>query len=185
MALVYLCHTNGKIFYEDRKKKCKTTQKVFDISHKYLPDHSKDNFWHIAMNAFIFAPLLLNLSILDDYLSYSAPILFFKQIVSNVTILPKNKNCDDSNFSLLYFLNGHCYDKIFSGHFASSVLISMILYNRGIVTNPYVLGLYNLISAYLILATRSHYTVDILIGGYVAVTSYLLKINIDFIKDIF
>jgi hypothetical protein len=167
MILIYMSHKNGKTFYEERSKKCKKSHKVFDICHKYLPDHSHDDSWHVAMNIFIFAPLLFNMSIFEEYLSYSAPILLFKQITSNVTILPKSKNCNDDSFKLMYFLNGHCYDKIFSGHFAGSVLISMILYNRGIVTNPYILGLYNLISAYLIL------------------TSYLLKINIDFVKDIF
>ena len=181
---VYICHDNGKTFYRERQKNGKTTQKIYDVGHKYLPDWSHIDFWHVMMDIFIYSPLILNSSILEDYLSYSTPIVMMKYITSNVTILPKSENCCDENFNLIHLLHGHCYDKIFSGHFAGSVLISLLLFEKDIVTDPKILIGYNLISAFLILATRSHYTVDILIGGYVAITSYLLGINIDFVKNI-
>ena len=137
------------------------------------------------MNIFIFSPLLFNLSIFNDFLSYATPLYIFKYITSNVTILPKSKNCYDGDFNVLHLINGHCYDKIFSGHFAGSVIISLLLYNKGIVTDPMILIIYNLISAFLILATRSHYTVDIILAGYISVSSYLLGINVNFIKNLF
>jgi PAP2 superfamily C-terminal len=183
IIFVYMCHYNGKKFYEDRKKRGKTTQKVFDIGHRYLPDYSNITFWHIIMNVFIFAPLLLNTSIFGDYLSYTTPLALLKYVTSNVTILPKSKNCCDESFNVIHLLHGHCYDKIFSAHFAGSVVISLLLYDKGIVTNPKILIGYNMISAFLILATRSHYTVDVILGGYIAATSYLLGINFDFMKN--
>jgi hypothetical protein len=68
---------------------------------------------------------------------------------------------------------------------SSSIITSLLLYKKNIVTNLKILTTYNLISAYLILVTRSHYTVDILFGTYVALSSFFLNINIDLLKNIF
>src|SRR3989338_3754426 len=184
LTFTYISYYNGKTFYDTRKKNKKTTHKVYDIGHKYLPDYSNNNLWHVVVNLFVFFPLLMNLSIFEDFISYIIPIMIFRSITSNVTILPKTKTCDDIQFRPINLIHGHCYDKIFSGHFVSSVLISMLLYSKGIVQNIPILVFYNIISAYLILITRHHYTIDIIIAGYVAITSFLLGINMDFVKNL-
>jgi hypothetical protein len=185
ILFVYMSYLNGKTFYDDRIKNNKTTPKIYDIGHKYLPDYSYYNETHVLMNIFVFLPLLFNLSLFSDYLSYLLPVLMFRYITINSTILPKSKTCDDSDFGILHILHGHCYDKLFSGHMASSIITSLLLYKKNIVTNLKLLSIYNLTSAFLILVTRSHYTVDILFGTYVALTSFFLDINVDLLKNIF
>jgi hypothetical protein len=184
-SLTYLSYLNGKNFYEDRIKNNKIRPKIYDVFHKYLPDNSHNSKMHYLTNIFVFFPLIFNLSIIDDYLSYMMPIFLFRYITTNATILPKTKECDDKDFTILNFFNGHCYDKIFSGHMSSSIIISLLLYEKKIITDIRILYLYNIISAYLILVTRSHYTVDILIAIYVSVTSYMIGLNSNFIKDLF
>jgi hypothetical protein len=104
---VYMSYLNGKTFYDDRIKNNKTTPKIYDIGHKYLPDYSHYNEIHIFMNIFIFLPILFNLSIYADYLSYLLPILMFRYITINSTILPKSKTCDDSDFGILHIFHGY------------------------------------------------------------------------------
>jgi hypothetical protein len=186
IIFVYSSYHNGKNFYnrdENNNIKSKnSTKKIFDISHKYLPDYSRNDNIHHLMNMFLYMPLLFNPDIIFEFLSYILPIFIFRYITTNATIYPKSKNCDDSQFKLWYFINGHCYDKMFSGHMASSIIISFLLHKYGKITNTTLLFLYNFINAYLILISRSHYTVDVIMGIYVAITSYLLGINTDLLK---
>ena len=183
LLFVYLCYHNGKAFFTERKKQGKSTQKIFDICHKFLPNYSDKDWISIILNIITFSPLVFYPHLIGEFLSYMIPIFLFRYITTNATILPKTKNCDDESFNMFHFINGHCYDKIFSGHFAGGVIISLLLYHHNIIQNSYVLTLYNMITAYLLLVTRSHYTVDLILGGYVAITSYYLGINIDFIKN--
>lgn len=184
LIFVYLCYRNGKNFFSERERQGKTTQKIFDISHKFLPNYSDNDTLHILLNIIIFSPLVIYPSIIGEFLSYIIPILLFRYITTNTTILPKTKNCNDENFKLINLINGHCYDKIFSGHFACSVIISLLLYHDKLIQNTFILSFYNLLSAYLLLITRAHYTVDLILGGYIAITAYYLGINIDFLKNI-
>lgn len=176
---VYLCYYNGKTFFTDREQQGKTSPKIFDLLHKYLPDYSEKDHLGYLMNIAIFFPLIMYPQIISQFISFMIPIMMFRYVTTNVTILPKSKNCKDENFGIFNLINGHCYDKIFSGHFACSIIISLLLYNNNLIDNVGVLALYNVISAYLILVSRSHYTVDILLGGYVAATSFALGININ------
>jgi hypothetical protein len=185
IIFVYLCYYNGKTFFSEREKQGKTTQKIFDISHKFLPNYSDNEWLNILMNIVIFSPLVIYPHIIGQFLSYIIPVLLFRYITTNTTILPKTKNCNDDSFSLYNFINGHCYDKIFSGHFACGIIISLLLYHNNIIQDLNILGIYNIIIAYLLLVTRSHYTVDLILGGYVAITSYYLGINIEFLKNAF
>lgn len=175
ILFVYNAHNNGKTFYDDRQKNNKTKPKIFDIGYKYLPDYSQIKNIDIIILVFIFFPLIFHTSSIEEFLTYTSLSNMFRYITINTTILPKDKNCDDTNFNIVNLINGHCYDKIYSGHYASATTISMILYNNN-VSLYYILP-YNLISALLLISSRSHYTIDIIIGGYVAITTYLLKIN--------
>jgi len=183
IVFVYLCYYNGKHFFSERKKQGKTTAKIFDISHKFLPNYSDNDTLHNLLNIVIFSPLVIYPHLIGEFLSYIIPILLFRYITTNTTILPKTKNCNDDTFGIFNFVNGHCYDKLFSGHFACSVIISLLLHHNNLIQSPVILWLYNALSAYLLLVTRAHYTVDLILGGYVALTSYYLGINIDFLKN--
>jgi hypothetical protein len=173
----YATHKNGSDFYEDRIKNNKTTPKVFDIGHKYLPDMSDSVLLPALLNGMvvlgpIFVDLVLDYKITNEFIYYFIIIMFIRMIMMNVTILPKNKKCNQE-FSFISSFNGHCYDKIFSGHFASTFLLVLILYNRKITTNPLILGGLATSNALLILLTRSHYTIDILVSAIVVLFVYL------------
>jgi hypothetical protein len=178
--LVYNVHISGKTFYEKRIKNNNKHQKIFDICHKYLPNYSKSNAICVVYNSLLLFPFFWKPQITYDFFSYIIPIVSFRYIVSNSTILPKQKHHDDEYFGLINILNGHAYDKLFSGHISCTIIISMILHEKNIITNKFYLYLYNFIVGLLILISRGHYTVDVLIGAYISITSYLLKIKLNF-----
>lgn len=183
MVLVYSVHYNGKKFYNKRKKENKTNPKIFDLGHKYLPNISHVKYINMLINILIFFPLFIDISMFDEFLSFMIPIVILRYITTNITILPNcDKNCKDDDFNLFNMLNGHCYDKLFSGHYASATLISIFLYKKNY--NKFFIGIYNLLSALLLIASRGHYSSDIIFGGYIALTSYLLNFNVNFIEKL-
>lgn len=167
----YLSYKNGKCFYEGRLKNNKTTPKVFDIGFKYLPDYTDNPYLLFILNFIIvivpfYVHFILGYKILDEYFYYFIIIYLIRLVMINSTILPKMKQCVN-DFNLFSTINGHCYDKIFSGHFSSIFLLVLILYNKKIFTNIPVLTGFSTFIALLILLTRSHYTIDIIVAIFV------------------
>jgi len=183
---IYITHKNGKTFYDEREKKHNKKTKIYDIAHKYLPKCKDINLSidqiETFMNIFMYSPFLWNPSLIYDYVSYIIPIYLFRSITTMTTILPKDKQCNDKEFKFYNFINGHCYDKIFSGHYASVMIISLLMNRQGV--NKTIILFYNLISIFLILVTRGHYTIDVIIGGYIAATAFLLNFNLDFMQEL-
>ena len=94
-------------------------------------------------------------------------ILAIRSITIVTTILPKTTSRCSSN----HILNGHCYDFIFSGHFSLGLLTSLVLLENGKI-NQLFFFLFNILHGLLIVATRSHYTIDVLVGGLVTFIVY-------------
>ena len=90
------------------------------------------------------------------------------------TILPSHQKCDKEIYLSSVFYGG-CYDKIFSGHTSFILLLTLLYFREHIINMPTLIAL-NATNILLILATRSHYTVDILLAIFV--TSTIYKINI-------
>ena len=172
----YATFKNGDEFYNKRMQDRKVHPKVFDIGHKYLPDYTDNPYLLGILNSMIIlAPFIiqygLGYNILDDFIYYFLIIYLIRMIMINSTILPKQKTCN-SEFNLMSIFNGHCYDKIFSGHFASAFLLVLIVYKKNIITNIPILAIYSTIIALLILVTRSHYTIDIVVALVVVMFVY-------------
>lgn len=152
----------GETYYKNRQEENKTNPKVYDIAHKYIPDLRKYQVYNHIFTFALLIPLLKNVSVLEEYVSYWVPLFFVRSIFNIVTILPKNKCCCVDNTKQFAFVGG-CYDKVFSGHFAS-VLLSMLLYHKykwiPMSTSVALLSLNGL----GILLTRSHYTIDLLVA---------------------
>jgi len=179
----YLTYINGHNFYENRIKNNKINPKVFDIGHKYLPNLTENNILLIILNTFVsLSPFIIHFifgyPILPEFIYYSIIIYLIRMIMINITILPKEKKCYN-HFDFFSLFNGHCYDKIFSGHFASIFLLILILYKNNIITNIPVLSLYAIFNAIFILLIRSHYTIDIIVALFVVILVYF---NIPFLK---
>ena len=172
-------HSQGKNFYQNRKDLGKTTPKVYDISMKYLPDLSNIRWLHYIYNivfVIMLLPIIGNKEIAIEFLKYFLVVLVLRYIINVITILPKDKYCDDENLTINNYIFGHCYDKIFSGHFAISVLLGYIMYNAGIVSLNTVI-LFNIINALIILLLRYHYTVDLVVAYLIVTILYQNQIK--------
>jgi len=166
----------GEKFYTNRIYKKKVVPKVYDIMHKYLPEIKNSEWVANIMIGLSLIPLIIEYN-LQLYLEFGLLLLivnFIRDITINLTILPKNKDCDLNKHSETYKqLAGACYDKIFSGHFAFIYLLSLIYYSNSIITNLPFLIIWNLINTFLILTVRSHYTIDILVSYFVCTLVYI------------
>lgn len=162
-------------YYENRIINNKITPKIYDISHKYLPNLHKYNNTHNLITIVFIIPLLFNFNMLQEYLSYWIVIFIFRSITTRVTILPKYKECKVNNDIIPIY--GGCYDKIFSGHFAS-VFLATLLYLKYNWINLPVLILINFINSISILATRNHYTIDLIVALFFTLFVYQNNLRI-------
>jgi hypothetical protein len=162
--MVYLVHMTGSKFYNNRIYHNKTNPKVFDIGEKYLLDLHNIK-WVRYLVDFIAAlsPLIFGITVALEHARFMIIILAIRHIFTLVTILPKHKKCDDSRFGIREVFVGHCYDKIFSGHFSSLFLLCLILLKQGIVSIPLVTVVLFIYGS-LLICIRYHYTVDILVA---------------------
>lgn len=177
LFLSYTTHKNGKDFYIKKIK-------IYDFCHKYLPDLSNNKITLHVTDIVSLIPYIIvfiygNTHIYFKLISYLIPIFLFRSITINSTILPKNIKCDDKKYDIYNVIFGHCYDKIFSGHISSNVLISYILYDN-IIKNKIILVVYNLFLSILLLVTRGHYTIDVILGIYIASCNYLLGYDLQY-----
>jgi hypothetical protein len=184
LLLNYKTHYQGKTFYEKRLLDNKKNVKVFDISRRILPD-LRESFMARFLVDFILillAVLLVQSNGFIEFLQYLPIIFLIRGITTYVTILPKDSKCDDSSYSIVEMIKGHCYDKIFSGHLAFTFLALLILYNKGFITNQLIFLSILLLHSFLILAIRSHYTIDLIVTLFVVITVYKLEIKIPLTK---
>ena len=162
----------GTKFYNTVKE-----NKVYDISFKYLPNYSrykkyKDLFLLLIVFIVLQSPKIFE--IIHDITSLFITILLIRSVTIMTTILPKTTRSCKPHFSI----TGHCFDFIFSGHFSLGLLSTMILFKYG-ETSMLFLVIFNILHAMAILVTKSHYTIDILVGGLV--TGFVFQNNLMFL----
>lgn len=161
----------GSYHYENSDK-CE----LFDMFHKILPDL---NDYHYLIDLIGFIGLISlyfvsNEELTIEFFAKFTIIMFIRAFTIVSTILPKHEICSDQFNIRSYFLGG-CYDKIFSGHTSFTLLLTLLYYREHII-NDFSLIIINIINILLILATRSHYTVDILLAVFVTTTIYNVKV---------
>jgi len=121
---------------------------------------------------FIFIiPIIFNFKLvyLISFFKYYSILILLRSILSNVTILPSchSENCDDYNKSnILKYINGHCNDKIFSGHVSKIILLNYIIYKNKLLSPLFIFMMFLLlfIVSILIIMVRWHYTIDVLLA---------------------
>jgi hypothetical protein len=158
-------------YYDTREKNNKTTPKVYDIAHKFLPEINKYNTIHHIITFIFILPIFLDFNILQEFLGYWIVIFILRTITTVVTILPKYKECKYNGKSLFHSVFGGCYDKIFSGHFASVFLATLLYLKYGWIKIP-MLILINLINSISILLVRGHYTIDLIVAFFATLFVY-------------
>lgn len=172
MVVNYFVHRNGKDFYDKRIAQGKTFPKIFDIGYQTIPDLSNDKLvTYIADYAF-YIPLLVLLFNKDwdsvrTSLGLALTIQLFRMIFISSTILPRIKKCDDRSYGIYNLIHGNCYDKMFSGHMAALTVNTLLAIDKGYVT-PVVGTSFIASTAMVTVATRNHYTIDVLVGIFVA-----------------
>lgn len=175
----HTCQTTGETYYDNRIANNKIKPKVYDIGHRILPNYSNTNLDFIVKDLFVvlcvIVPFLLssNWVAFKEYLGYYIVIILIRCLTINVTILPKI----DDKFNPI---DSGSYDHIFSGHFATLFLATLIFYKYGVVKSPEILVVVNLINSFIILSTRSHYTIDLIVSMTVVLLIYTngIKLNL-------
>jgi hypothetical protein len=149
---------------------------LFDIFHTILPDLHAYHYLIdvIVLGAIISLFFVSNKSLTTEFLAKFLIIMLIRSFTIVSTILPKHEICEDK-FSIREFFLGGCYDKIFSGHTSFLLLLTLLYYREDIIGILPLIAI-NIINILFILATRSHYTVDIILAIFVTTTIYSIKI---------
>lgn len=105
--------------------------------------------------------------ILHRFLYQCATLMFIRSATVAATVLPSPTECEPDMFVLVH---GGCYDKIFSGHTAYLTLASLYLWRRGL--SAWLACGVVALEAIILVASREHYTVDVLIAIVLAVSVF-------------
>lgn len=179
--IYYHLENKSELFYD--KVIFKKKSKIYDIVHENLPSMRNILFIVDIIPFFLLAIIcFIDLKLFYNVLGFLIPIYFIRLIIIHLTILPKDKKCDIENDSSI--LTGGCYDKIYSGHFASIFISLLVLYKRNYI-NMFLFIFILLISGLLIITARSHYTIDIFVSFLIVILFYQNNINACRIIDIF
>jgi len=171
-------HKKGKAFYTDRETKNKSRAKIYDIGIENTPNLSQyTTFDKIISIITMILPFLFGINVFFEYLGMFVVVILLRCIFIPLTILPKEKHCDDTELKMHNYVNGHCYDKIFSGHFASIVLLALIVGGKGLVDKS-VLVIGCLLYAFIIISLRYNYTADLAVGALIALVVYQNKMSV-------
>jgi hypothetical protein len=166
VASNYATNALGSQFYG------KSTVKIYDLMHENIPDLSAYSELNDLLVAGLAASVIFvpqPLRILTEFADSFLLILIIRCFTIVSTILPKESGCQPQN-SWIQLLKGQCYDKIFSGHISFVFLATLIYLRENLISFP-VFILLNVVQASSILLTRSHYTVDVILG---VVITYLV-----------
>lgn len=175
---------SNKFLYSMQQRKS-TYQPLYDIIISNVSDLSRYNFipntLTLILFSFLIIPLCLkpNVNVFISLFKYLSVIIFLRSITTSVTILPSSVNGCKFDLNFLTFLNGHCIDKIFSGH-TSITLLLVFLYNKyNIITSNliYVLLFLQILVSISLILTKEHYTIDVILG-YLITTMILLLLDL-------
>lgn len=149
--------------------------RVYDVLHEGLPyipmlEHMSD----IMCVSLLLLLVILDRTIFYYFLGFILTIFIIRSITILVTVLPKNKKC---NVKYASMFRGGCYDKIFSGHFATGLLATIMLYSNNYINLIFLL-LINFMNALFIILSRNHYTIDIIVALFITLFVYTNNLTI-------
>ena len=176
----YYLENKSEVFYNNVKLKQKS--KIYDIIHNNLPS-TRNLMTIVDTTPFILLVVILfiDVNLFYNIIGFLITIFFVRLVIINLTILPKDKNCDIKKTSIF---SGGCYDKVYSGHFSVVFICLLTLYKNKYI-NLFILLYSSIIFALLIITSRSHYTIDIFVALLIVIIVYENNINICRIIDNF
>ena len=85
-----------------------------------------------------------------------------------------------NKYSFMNYIIGHCNDKIFSGHTSVSMILLYLAYRYNLVNNfiLYLLIFIQILIALMLIITKGHYTIDVLISYFITGTILLIIPNL-------
>lgn len=151
----------------------KNPDRIWDIFWEYTPDYSDyQPLIQILPFILIISLFFINKgdSILYEFTIKFIIILLVRAMTTVSTIFPKTEQCNDDIGWTTPF-NGGCYDKVFSGHTAIVTLFSLIFWREKIIDTS-TFWLLNIAQMVTIVATRAHFTVDVVLGFVITYLVY-------------
>lgn len=147
-----------------------TQDKIVDIVHNYTPQIKAPYLSDaLVLLQTVGAFSMINHDLFSEAFLVMGLTQLCRVLCSASTILPPLKNYHDKY--RLGGINGTGTEYIFSGHASYSALTAIYLYRKSLVSLP-VLIIYNLISQLLIVLTRNHYTVDVVLAWIITPLIY-------------
>jgi hypothetical protein len=154
-------------------------QPLYDIIH-YNTSNLSDYKYLVDLLAFVFIlPLIYcNGKCKSEFIYISTIVIILRSFTILVNDLPKSDiNCKQTS-TIYSYIFGHCHDKIFSGHVALT-LIALLLIKKYDIFNKKItsiISILHLFYSFLIILTRGHYTMDVLLSYYIVIPLfYYLK----------
>jgi hypothetical protein len=147
--------------------------KIIDITHEYLypiPDYYISDI--MILLQILFSAAHLPFSDLEEIMAVMSIVQFFRCLCSASTVLPPLKRYQDK--VRIGGINGSGTEYIFSGHASYACATFIYLWGLGYKIP---LVIYNIISQYIICASKNHYTVDVVLAWIIVP---LVWKNIDF-----
>ena len=169
------------------KKINKNGNKIFDIGFNYIPKIS--DRYNFIDDLLVFFPLLLLLFININYKKYILSLIFIQVLRSICLYLtvypPANINCEknvikkEKKFNLVKICTGRCTETIFSNHTSLLLLTLIYLFPKMNYFSKIFSVFYFLVTIYIIIGLRNHYTIDIFLG---IIITFLVTNSIDKFK---
>lgn len=154
---------------------------IFDFGHILLPRWRVRPFEILLLESLPLLSVFIRgvgpvLDALPDFMYVFGWVLLLRILTTVSTILPRDDECDADHFGIKQVIGGFCFDKIFSGHTAFSVVVAMTMVKHGI-WSPGLAWIYPLWMGLYLLLTRGHYTVDVLLGAIIAFLTFTYLIG--------
>jgi hypothetical protein len=130
----------------------------------------------LVLSSFAMEGLYGGVRLLADFMRVAAALYFVKVLTRSVTILPDSSMTCTDKHGPDGSLFGSCNDLIFSSHMALAVLCAYFFVNRivTVANTTVVLAASAVLAVYgmLIIATRNHYSIDVLVSIFVVDVCY-------------
>ena len=153
--------------------------KIYDIGFEYIPIIN----WHFLDDIMVVLPIILcfyykiNFS---NFLFLLTCIYLLRELTTAVTLLPPPPFCVEINSDkmskskVLTKIAGSCNETIFSGH--TTFMLLCLLFVLPKINDNYIkiaIYTYALLTSFIIVAMRSHYTIDVVIAWVICVLVYI------------
>jgi len=153
-------------FHIGRRRYGAHTPELFDAAHSVLPDMRSSaalGFASSYLMPLVVVVCAVRAGVFAPYIRRTAVALIVRAVLTVVTVLPPGE-CDIERLTLSEYVQGHCYDKIPSGHFIVAGTLIWMLYTRGTLSAASA-ALASAAVALCILLLRWHYTIDIAVSA--------------------